>query len=341
VTRLPVLPSALALGGLLLAGALLSLTQGPVTLPARDSLLTILYAALGSSASSLAEYQQAVILELRLPRTLLAIFVGALLAQCGAAMQGLFRNPLADPGIIGVSAGAAVGAVLAIYLSPTSITWWTVPLAAFAGGFLTSLLIYRLAHSPTGTSVLVLLLAGVAVSALAGSLIGLISYLADDARLRDLSLWQMGSLGNADGTRVWVAAACFAALALRFQRHAAALDALLLGESEARHLGVDVERLKLELVVLVAAGVGIAVASAGVIGFIGLVVPHFVRLLCGPGHHGLLPLAGLCGGLLLVLADFAARTLLQPAELPVGILTAALGAPFFLMLLLQQRRMGH
>jgi iron complex transport system permease protein len=340
VIRLPLVPSGVFIGALLLAGALVSITQGAMPLPPSQSLLTLLDVLLGANNSDLAAYQQAVILELRVPRTALAILVGALLAQCGASMQGLFRNPLADPGIIGVSAGAAVGAVLAIYLSTPSQTWWSVPLSAFIAGFVTSLVIYRLARNETGTSVFVLLLAGVAVSAMAGSLIGFISYLADDSRLRDLSLWQMGSLAAADGHRVWLALGGFCLLAWRFQDRAGALNALLLGEAEARHMGINVESLKLELVLLVAFGVGIAVACAGMIGFVGLVVPHFVRLLTGPNHTTLLPLAALCGGLLLLTADIGARLLLAPAELPVGILTALLGAPFFIALLLQQRQRG-
>lgn len=335
--RAPALPSALVLGALVLAGALLSLTRGAMEIPALDSLLAVGDALLGSDVAELAGHQRAVILELRLPRTLLAFFIGAILAQCGAAMQGMFRNPLADPGIIGVSAGAAVGAVLAIYLSPPGQTWWSVPLGAFATGLATSLLIYKLARGGSGTSVFILLLAGIAVSALAGAFIGFISYLSDDTRLRDLSLWQMGSLASADGARVWVAALAFALLALRLQHHAAALNALLLGEPEARHLGIEVEPLKRELVLLVALGVGLAVSAAGVIGFVGLVVPHIVRMVSGPCHRTLLPLAALCGGLLLLVADIGARLLLAPAELPVGILTALLGAPFFILLLLQQR----
>ncbi len=330
--------SAVALGIMLPAVALTSLTQGAMSIPLQESLLTLADAALGSSTAGLPEYQRAVIVELRLPRTLLAIFVGAILAQSGAAMQGLFRNPLADPGIIGVSAGAAVGAVLAIYLSAAEQNWWAVPVGAFVTGLATSLLIYKLAQGDNGTSVFILLLAGIAVSAMAGALIGFVTYLADDTRLRDLSLWQMGSLASADGTRVWIAALAFALLALRLQKHAAALNTLLLGEAEARHLGIDVESLKRELIVLVALGVALAVSAAGMIGFVGLVVPHFIRMLAGPNHHGLLPLSALCGGLLLLLADIGARLLLAPAELPVGILTALLGGPFFVLLLLQQRQ---
>jgi iron complex transport system permease protein len=332
VRRVALFPAALVLALLLVLAVLVSLTQGPMTLPLRTTLLT-----LGGQFTEIADYQRAVVLELRLPRTLLAIVVGALLAQCGAVMQGLFRNPLADPGIIGVSAGAAAGAVLGIFLLPAAAPWWALPACAFLAGFGTSLLVYLLARSALGTSVLVLLLAGVAISALSGSLIALVSYLSDDERLRDISLWQMGSLARAGDGRLALSAAVLALLCWRFQRRAGALNALLLGEAEARHLGIAVERLKAELVLLVALGVGVAVAAAGMIGFVGLVVPHAIRLLSGPDHRVLLPLAALGGAVLLLAADAAARLLIAPAELPVGVLTALLGAPFFVVLLLQLR----
>lgn len=338
--RLSPLPATLALSALLLAAALLSLTRGALSVPALPGLLALGDGLFGAQWSSLREFERAVILELRLPRTLLAIVVGATLAQCGAVAQGLFRNPLADPGIIGVSAGAAVGAVLAIFLLPADAGWWALPLAAFAGGFVTTLVVYSLARSSLGTSVLVLLLAGVAVSAFAGSVIGLVSYLSDDERLRDVTLWQLGSLARAGDTRLWLVMLVFAGLALRFQHRARALNALLLGESEARHLGIPVERLKLELVVLVALGVGVAVAASGMIGFVGLIVPHAIRMLCGPDHRLLLPLSALGGALLLLAADATARLVLVPAELPVGIVTGLLGAPFFVFLLLRLRGKG-
>ena len=330
--------SSATLSALLLGAGLLSLTQGAMSLSIWESLSAIADAALGVQWSELAAYERAVVLELRVPRTFLAVFVGALLAQCGAVMQGLFRNPLADPGIVGVSAGAASGAVLAIFLGPESATAWLVPLAAFIGGFITSILVYGLARGPFGTSVVVLLLAGVAISALAGSLISMVSYLSDDERLRDISLWQMGSLATADATYLYLAGAVFVALAIRFQKHAQALNALLLGESEARHLGINVERLKLELVLLVAVGVGVAVAAAGMIGFVGLVVPHAIRLTSGPDYRHLLPMAALGGAALLLLADAVSRVLIAPAEVPVGIMTALLGAPFFVFLLVRLRR---
>ncbi|GAB5414296.1 MAG: iron ABC transporter permease [Congregibacter sp.] len=335
--RVSVTPMLVILSLSLLAIAVVSLTRGPMHVPAIPSLLAIGDALLGRDWSSLETYQRAVVVELRLPRTLLAVFVGALLAQCGAVMQGLFRNPLADPGIVGVSAGAAVGAVLAIFIAPAEMSWWSVPLGAFSGGFLSSLLVYALARGPMGTSVLVLLLAGVAIAAIAGSVIGLASYLTDDERLRDIMLWQMGSLAAADSSRLLLVAAVFVLLALRFQYRASALNALLLGESEARHLGINVESLKFELVVLVAAGVGVAVAACGIIGFVGLIVPHALRMLCGPRFQVLLPLCALGGAVLLLAADAASRLALAPAELPVGIVTSLIGGPFFIFLLLRLR----
>lgn len=336
--RVPLVPSVVSLAVMLFLVSLASIALGTVKVPIEQGLLSILDHVTGGSNSRLSDYQQAIIVELRLPRTLLAVLVGVMLAQCGAVMQGLFRNPLADPGIIGVSSGAAVGAVIAIYLSPPAETWWTVPAAAFAAGLICSLLIYQLASGPLVTSVLVLLLAGIAVSALAGSIIGLITYVADDTRLRDLTLWQLGSFAAADDTRVGLALVTSLLLFVRFQLSAAALNALLLGESEARHLGIDVERKKRELIILVALGVGLAVACAGIIGFVGLVVPHIVRTLAGPDHRMLLPLAALTGGILMLTADIVSRLVIQPAELPVGLLTALMGAPFFILLLLDLKK---
>ena len=338
MNRLPATPAAVLLCGVLMVGVVLSLTEGAVSMPASGSLAAIWDALFNSQRSGLLGHEKIIVLELRLPRLLLAMLVGAILAQCGAVMQGLFRNPLADPGIIGVSSGAAVGAVLAIVLLPVAWQVWAVPSSAFVAGLLTTLLVYSLARSSAGTSVVMLLLAGVAVAAFAGAGIGFLSYFTDDTRLRELSVWQMGSLNGANHQQVLLALVAFVMLATWFQRRAGPLNAFLLGESEARHLGVPVERMKLELIVLAALGVGIAVACSGIIGFVGLVVPHLVRLSCGPDHRRLLPLSALTGAVLLMLSDLAARTLVSPAELPVGLLTALLGAPFFLILLLQQRK---
>ena len=315
---------------------LLSVSIGPVSISLIDALRAVVNWATQQNIGNIAPHEQLVINNVRLPRTLLALAVGAILAQCGAVMQGLFRNPLADPGIIGVSSGAALGAAICIVLLPNTHPLM-IPISAFVAGLITTLVVYRLASSPTGTSVVLLLLSGVAIAALAGAGIGVLTYLANDMALRDLTLWQMGSIAGAQWIYVSLCVATLVFISWRFYQDARALNALLLGEAEARHLGIDVDRLKLRLILLCALGVGVSVAATGIIGFIGLVVPHLVRMILGPDHRQLLPLSALLGATLLALADIGARAFLPPAELPVGLVTALLGAPFFIFLLLQQR----
>ena len=333
-----------ALTALLLLALWLSLALGPVSLPLLDTLEALLRLS-GLSGEQVPGQAELIIGQIRLPRTLLGLSVGAVLALCGVAMQGLFRNPLADPGLVGVSSGAALGAALVI-VGSASLGWglgplWLQPyllsLAAFAGGLGVTAVVYRLGRRDGQTSVAAMLLAGVALSALAGALIGLFTYLADDATLRSLTFWNMGSLNGASYARLWPLLLVGVGVAIWLPRRATALNALLLGESEARHLGFEVERLKRELVLCTALGVGAAVAAAGLIGFIGLVVPHLLRLLVGPDHRILLPASAMAGAALLLLADLLARLLLAPAELPIGIITALLGAPFFLYLLVRGR----
>ncbi|MGI2078694.1 FecCD family ABC transporter permease [Shewanella putrefaciens] len=315
---------------------LLSVSTGPVSISLIDALRAVVNWATQQNIGNIAPHEQLVINNVRLPRTLLALAVGAILAQCGAVMQGLFRNPLADPGIIGVSSGAALGTAICIVLLPNTHPLM-IPISAFVAGLITTLVVYRLASSPTGTSVVLLLLSGVAIAALAGAGIGVLTYLANDMALRDLTLWQMGSIAGAQWIYVSLCVATLVFISWRFYQDARALNALLLGEAEARHLGIDVDRLKLRLILLCALGVGVSVAATGIIGFIGLVVPHLVRMILGPDHRQLLPLSALLGATLLALADIGARAFLPPAELPVGLVTALLGAPFFIFLLLQQR----
>ncbi|TBU82720.1 ABC transporter permease [Pseudomonas daroniae] len=330
--------------GLLLALALwLSLALGPVSLALGDTLRAALRLA-GLPLDSEGLQQAELILgQIRMPRTLLGLAVGAVLALCGVAMQGLFRNPLADPGLVGVSSGAALGAAIAIVGGaalggiPELFAPYLLSLCAFLGGLVVTALVYRLGRRNGQTSVTTMLLAGIALNALAFACIGLFTYLADDATLRTLTFWNLGSLNGASYARLWPLLLVTLAVALWLPRRAQALNALLLGESEARHLGFAVERLKRELVFCTALGVGAAVAAAGMIGFIGLVVPHLVRLLVGPDHRVLLPASALAGASLLLLADLFARLILSPAELPIGIVTALIGAPFFLYLLLRGR----
>ena len=326
-----------ALAILLPVAALVSITVGTVDI----SLLDGLAALTGGSINS---QTHTILIDIRLPRILLAIAVGAVLASTGAVMQGLFRNPLADPSLIGVSSGASVGASLMIVTAGSFIQSGAllglslVAVGAFVGGFAATLLVYRLATSGIGTSVTTMLLAGIAIGALAGALNSLLSYFSDNDMLRQISLWQMGNLSGASWTKVIVMGAVALLLMGLFPRESKALNALLLGESEARHLGIDVQRVKRRLIVLTALGVGVSVALAGLVGFVGLIMPHIVRLAIGPDHRWLVPASALAGATLLVIADSLARIVVIPAELPTGILTALLGAPFFVALLLQQRR---
>ncbi|MFP6833259.1 MAG: iron chelate uptake ABC transporter family permease subunit, partial [Porticoccaceae bacterium] len=285
---------------------------------------------------------QSIIMDIRLPRLILALLVGAVLAILGAVMQGLFRNPLADPSLIGVSGGASVGASIVIVtaggamLSPLA-GLSMVALGAFIGGVITTLLVYRVATSSLGTSVTTMLLAGIAIGAIAGAFNSLLSYFSDNQMLRQISVWQMGNLGGANWQKASLMAAVSLIIFSLLPSHAKSLNAFLLGESEARHLGIDVQRIKRQLIFLTALGVGVSVALAGLIGFVGLVIPHMVRLLIGPDHRALLPASALAGASLLLIADSIARVVVLPAELPTGILTALLGAPFFVVLLLKQR----
>ncbi|CAI8332755.1 MAG: Hemin transport system permease protein HmuU [SAR92 bacterium MED-G29] len=322
---------------LLPLAAMVSLTLGTVDISLADGLNAIV----GNSSSA---QINTILFDIRLPRILLAISVGAVLASTGAVMQGLFRNPLADPSLIGVSSGASVGASLMIVTTGGFIQVGAlmglslVALGAFLGGFAATLLVYLLATSNIGTSVTTMLLAGIAIGALAGALNSLLSYFSDNDMLRQISLWQMGNLSGASWAKVSIMGVVTVLLLVSFPRESKALNALLLGESEARHLGIDVQRVKRRLIVLTALGVGVSVALAGLVGFVGLIIPHMVRLVIGPDHRWLIPASALAGATLLVIADSLARIVVIPAELPTGILTALLGAPFFVALLLQQRK---
>lgn len=336
-------PLFLLLGFLLLLVLWLSLALGPVSLPLGDTLRALArLIGLPVSGDDLGQ-AELIVGQIRLPRTLLGVATGGVLALAGVAMQGLFRNPLADPGLIGVSSGAALGAAIAIVFGasigglPEAFAPYLLSACAFAGGLLVTALVYRLGRHNGQTSVATMLLAGIALTALAGALIGLFTYLADDATLRTLTFWNLGSLNGASYPRLWPLLLITLLVACWLPRRVDALNALLLGESEARHLGFDVERLKVELILCTALGVGAAVAAAGMIGFIGLVVPHLLRLIVGPDHRVLLPASMFGGAILLLLADLVARLALAPAELPIGIVTALIGAPFFLYLLMRGR----
>ncbi|MFD1704014.1 FecCD family ABC transporter permease [Methylopila henanensis] len=338
----------LTAAGLLLAVAMIaSLSVGPVTIgPAR--LLDVAQAVLangGREGLPPALARDATILaDIRAPRTVIGALVGAAMALAGAVMQGVFRNPLADPGLVGVSSGAAFAAVAWIvlgesvaHLLPPTLANLALPLAAFAGGLATTLLLARIASRDGRTEIAVMLLAGVALGALSAAGTGVLVFMARDDQLRAFLFWTLGSLGGATWLKITLALPFIVALGLAAPLLARGLDAVALGERAAFHVGVDVERVKRIAVIGVAAAVAAAVASAGAIGFIGLAAPHLVRLAIGPGHRALLPASALLGAALLLLSDVAARTLAAPAELPIGVVTAAFGAPFFLWLLMRRR----
>lgn len=275
--------------------------------------------------------------EVRFPRVVLGALVGMALGTAGALMQGVFGNPLAEPSVIGVSAGAAVGAFLIIVLGITALGTWTVPVAAFVGGFLTTLLVYGLARSGGRTEVVTLVLVGIAVNAFAGAAIGLLTFVAENDALRALAFWNLGSLSRATWDAVVAVTPFVAAGLVVAMWYAPQLDLLSLGERAARHLGVDVERLRLVLITVIAALVGAGVAFTGIIAFVGLVIPHLVRIVTGPGHRVLIPASALGGAIVVVVADLIARTAIENQELPLGVLTALVGGPFFFWLVRRTR----
>jgi iron complex transport system permease protein len=278
-----------------------------------------------------------VLWDIRLPRVALGVVVGASLAAAGALMQGSFANPLAEPGVVGVSSGAALGAVVQIAIGLTLAGTWSLAAFAFLGGLATVGLVYVSARSEGRTEVITLVLSGVAINAFAGALIGLLTYVSSDAQLRSITFWSLGSLAQATWSKVGVVAPLALTGLVCAMTQARRLDLLALGERSARNLGVDVERLRIVTLAVVALLTAASVAVSGVILFVGLVVPHVVRMITGPGHRLLLPASALAGATVLVVADVVARTLVAPAELPLGVLTALIGSPFFFFLLRRTR----
>lgn len=333
------IPLPLAGAGLQLPALLLLLIVLLITAAAAALMGAFPIPALSLLQANLTPQEQAVLHSIRLPRVLLAVIVGAALAVSGAALQGLFRNPLADPGLIGISSGAALAVALMIVIIgplPGILGLYGLSIAAFMGGLLTSIVIFRFAGLTGASSVTYILLAGIAINALASAGTGFLAYLSDDQELRSLTFWTMGSLGGALWPGVLICASLVIPATFVLYRNAQRLNILLLGESEARHLGVDSERLKRNIIICTAISVGAAVAVSGIIGFVGLVIPHLIRLTLGPDHRLLIPASALLGAIILIIADTVSRTLLAPAEIPVGIFTSLIGGPFFLWLLIKQ-----
>ncbi|MAB13530.1 iron chelate uptake ABC transporter family permease subunit [Parvibaculum sp.] len=339
---------ALVVSALLLVVAFLAAAgQGAMALGPLKIVSILLHAVGLPGIVDVTPVEANVFLSIRLPRACLAVLSGSALAVSGAALQGLFRNPLADPGLIGVSSGAAIGVIGVILFAsalgavlPHFLMAWLVPLAAFSGAAVTVLLVYRIGAIGGRINVVTMLLAGIAINAMAGAAIGLSVFVASDEQLRDLNFWMLGSLASATWEAVLFAAPCVLLPAFAFIALARGLNALLLGEAEARHLGFDVERAKRLVLVCAALATGGTVAFTGIIAFVGLVVPHMIRLALGPDHRQLLPLAAMGGASLLLVADLAARLIVLPAELPIGVITSAVGGPFFIWLLVRQQGRG-
>jgi iron complex transport system permease protein len=323
---------------LLLVAMIASAGIGAFPIPAADVLAVLAHAGGIPVSASFTPEQEAILLGIRLPRVVLAALVGAALSVSGAVLQGLFRNPLADPALIGVSGGAALAAAAVIVLGAGS-AWGglLLPLCAFAGGLSATLFIYALAQRGGATVLTLMLLAGIAVNALSMAGIGLFSFLSSDEQLRNISFWTLGSLAAASWGLLATLLPFLAVGLAVLLRLAASLDALALGESQAGQLGVETRRVKRAAVLSGALLVGALTAVTGIISFVGLVAPHMVRMVCGPSHRVLLPASGLAGAVLVLAADSAARVVVAPAELPLGVLTALAGAPLFIALLLRAR----
>ena len=311
-------------------------------------ILTIVVSlSLGSVSLNMSELQQVIlgnaenrlstiVLDIRLPRSLLAVMVGAGISVAGAAIQGLFRNPLADPALIGVSSGAALFAAIFIVIGGTqAIGVVGMAGSAFLGGLIATWLVLLVGQRGGGLSTM--LLAGIAINAIALSGVGLLSYLSTDLQLRSISVWALGSLNGATWSAVATSFAIPVLIGLLCME-AINLNAITLGDEEASYLGVSHEKLRVRVILISALAVGIGVALTGVIAFLGLVVPHLIRMTLGSNHKIVLPGTALLGGVFLLIADTLARTIVAPAELPVGILTSLIGGPFFVFLILREQK---
>jgi len=328
----------------LIVAGVTALTVGAVPVTVREvaaAIWELILDLLGISyTTDLEPVKKDILLELRMPRVVLAAAVGSSLAAAGAVFQGLFRNPMADAYVIGVSSGAALGAVAAMLVGLPIAIWGgigAVPLFAFAGGTATLLLVYQLARVGQEVPVMPLLLAGIALSAFLSALVSLLTYFADE-KLHQVVFWTMGGLGGATWTKVKImipyALLGFGCVYLFYRE----LNAMLFGEETARHLGINTEKVKKILLAGSSLMVAAAVSTSGIIGFVGLVVPHFIRLLIGPDHRQLLPASAILGAVLLMITDTVGRTIIAPRELPVGIITALLGAPLFIYLLKNRKK---
>jgi iron complex transport system permease protein len=329
---------AFALGALLVLASTLAITLGPVSIPV-DRVAGVMVAPLGLDIAPYTRTEELVVTQLRLPRVVVASLVGMALGVAGATMQGLFRNPMADPGIIGVSAGGAAGAVLSIALGLNRLFFLALPFFAFLGAMGAAFLVYGIAAIGGRVSMATLLLAGIAVSAFLAAVVSATLVLVpDDNALREILFWLAGGLDARSWLHVQISGPPILLGVLAIVVFARDLNLLLLGDDDARSLGVRVGLVRPLLIVLASLITGVAVAVSGTISFVGLVVPHMLRLVAGPDHRVLIPISALGGALFMVVADTIARTIVQPAEIQVGIITSLVGAPFFLFLLVRNKR---
>jgi len=318
--------------------AIVSLSLGAFPIPLAQVGEVILN-GLGFPGIEVDHQQVNVLFQIRLPRIILATVIGGGLGVAGAALQGMFRNPLVEPGLIGVSSGSALFAVLYLVVISGAAGFWKtlsavgLPLFAFIGGLLHVLAVYRLSRSQGKTETATLILAGVAINALAGALIGLTLFYADDAALRSFTFWSLGDLGGASWSKIPAAVLLILFPSMLLFKDHKILNALALGEHEAFHMGVNVKQIKLKLLIITALIVGVGVSLVGMIGFIGLIVPHLIRICFGADHRMVLPGAFLLGSILMNVADLIARMIVMPAEMPIGVVSALIGAPFFIWLI--------
>lgn len=322
----------------LVASVVAATAIGVVSLPYGETARILAHHLFGIAYEGSAAHD-AIIWSVRFPRVVAAGLVGLALGLSGAVMQGLFRNPMASPGIVGVSSGASVGAVIAIFLGWQSANPWSVPVSAFIGALIALMIIFVLATHGGRTDTATLLLAGLALSALFDGAISLLYHFVDDGVVRQIVYWLMGNLGGKRWEHVGLMTPFILIGSLALWAHSRDLNIMLAGDDEARSLGVPVERIKRRMLILIALVTGAATSVAGMIGFVGLIVPHMLRYLTGPDHRWLLPASGLGGAILLILADLIARTAFSPIEIRPGIVTAFLGVPFFLYLLVKRREL--
>ena len=337
--RLAVGSSILVL--IILATALTSLSLGPVNIPA-SQVASILLSFFGLDIGDFGRTQQLVIEQIRLPRIIVGASVGAALGVAGATMQGLFRNPMADPGIIGVSAGGAVGAVVAIAMGVTGLFFLALPAFAFVGAMVSCFLVYGIAAVGGHFSMATLLLAGVAVNAFLGAVISaIIISLPDNEALREILFWLAGGLDSRSWEHVQISTPLIIGGTIVILLMTRDLNLLMLGDDEARSMGIRVGVARVTLLAAAALVTGASVAVSGTIAFVGLVTPHILRLVIGPDHRVLIPMSALGGAIFIIVADTVARTIIQPAEFRVGVLTAFVGAPFFILLLIRNKRQAY